>query len=115
MGLSLVPELFTTVKNPLTTERTYGYLGAHGKKLAAGAEFTQIGDLVDVLTGDKRYKTRATDALQRDLTNSNGPKIEIIKTPPPILKDDTTGAIKVLDLNSSTLGVVDPSWGAYTD
>lgn len=104
--------LYTTVKNPLSFSRTYGYLGAHGKTLPAGAHFTQIGDLVDVMTGDKRYKVRATDALERDILAD---KIEIISTPRPILKDGSTSDIKMLDLDAAALGVVDPCWGAYND
>jgi hypothetical protein len=104
--------LYTTVKNPLAFSRTYGYLGAHGKLLPAGAHFTQIGDLVDTLMGSKRYKKRQTAALERDLLNS---KIEIITTPRPILKDATTSAIKALDLDAAAIGVIDPCWGAYTD
>src|SRR3974390_2037603 len=95
--------LFTTVKNPLAFGRTYGYLGAHGRDLPAGAHFSMIGDIVDVLTGDKRYKVRATDALQRDLLHVPA-KIEIITTPRPILKDDSTSAIKMLDLSAGSLG-----------
>jgi hypothetical protein len=105
-------DLFTTVKNPLAFSRSYGYLGSHGKTLPAGAHFTQIGNLVDTLIGDKRYKKRSTDSLQRDLLNS---KIEIISTPRVILKDAATFDIKVLNLTGAALGTLDPSWGAYND
>jgi len=104
--------LYTTVKNPLTFSRVYGYLGTHGKTLPAGVRFTQIGNLVDTLIGDKRYKKRGTAALERDLLNS---KIEIISTPRPILKDAATFDIKALNLTGGVLGTVDPSWGAYND
>lgn len=105
--------LYTTVKNPLGSTHVYGYLGVHGKTLAGGASFTQIGDLLDVvqMRGQATSK-RKTDAIERDLLNS---RLEIIQTPSVVLKDDTTGEIKVLDLDGGTLGVVDPSWGAYTD
>lgn len=109
-----VPCLYTTVKNPLSYTRTYGYVGAHGRDLTSGAEYSMIGDIVDVLTGDKRYKVRATHALQRDLLNVP-PRIEIISTPPPIFKDTVTFAIKTLGLTSGALGVIDPCWGSYTD
>ena len=105
--------LFTTVKNPLSTARTYGYLGAHGRTLAAGAHFTQIGNLVDAIAPNNVSKSyRKTDALQRDLLV---PNIVIINTPSVILKDATTSEIKAFRLNGGALGVVDPSWGAYTD
>lgn len=104
--------LYTTVKNPLAFPRTYGYLGAHGKLLPAGAHFTQIGDLVDTLIGDKRYKKRGTAALERDLLAD---KIEIITTPRPILKDAATFDIKMLNLTGGVLGTLDPCWGAYND
>lgn len=105
--------LFTTVKNPLARSRVYGYLGYHGATLAGGATFTQIGHLVDYAAAGKPTHKRWTDAIQRDLL-AVPPALEILSTPPPILLDDTTLAVKVLDLNSGSLGVVDPSWGAYT-
>jgi hypothetical protein len=104
--------LYTTVKNPLAFARSYGYLSAHGKTLPAGAHFTQIGDLVSTMIGDKRYKKRSTSSLERDLLNS---KIEIISTPRVILKDAATFDIKVLNLTGGVLGTLDPSWGAYND
>ena len=104
--------LYVTVKNPLTFSRSYGYLGVHGKTLGAGVHFTQIGDLVSVMTGDKRYKKRATAALERDLLND---KIEIISSPRVILKDAATFDIKALNLTGTVLGTIDPSWGAYND
>lgn len=107
--------LFTTVKNPLTYARTYGYLGAHGKTLPAGARFSQIGDLVDTMIGDKRYKKRSTDALQRDLLATPTARIQIITTPRPILKDAATFDIKMLNLTGAALGTLDPCWGAYND
>jgi hypothetical protein len=105
-------DLYTTVRNPLTNARTYGYLGAAGRLLPAGAHFTFIGDLVSTLIGDKRYKRRQTAALERDLLAG---RIELISTPRIILRDATTAAIKVLDLNGGVLGTLDPSWGAYVD
>jgi hypothetical protein len=108
-----ISHLYTVVKNPTTASRTYGYLGAHGKTLAPGASYSQVGSLVDALAQDDMQKsTRRMDSFQRDLLNS---KIELISTPRTVLKDATTGAIKTLRLNSTTLGTVDPSWGAYTD
>ncbi len=105
--------LYTTVKNPLAFSRPYGYLGAHGRTLAAGASFSQIGDLVDSMLGrHSRWERRNTAALERDLLAD---KIEIIRTPRPILKDAVNDEIKALDLSGGILGVIDPSWGAFTD
>ena len=105
--------LFTTVKNPAGATKTFGYLGAHGKTLPGLAHFSQIGSLVDAIAHDTIFKSyRKTDALQRDLIAG---VIEIISTPAVILKDSVSGAIKALSLSGGALGVVDPSWGAYTD
>lgn len=105
-------DLFTTVKNPLASTHVYGYLGYHGKTLLAGAEFTQIGNLIDYAAAGKPTHKRWTDAIQRDLLAG---RIVLISTPRVILKDTVTKAIKGLKLTSGALGTVDPSWGAYTD
>lgn len=105
--------LFTTVKNPLGTTRTYGYLGAHGRELPAGAHFTQIGSLVDAIAPNNISKSyRKTDALQRDLLAVN---IIIVNTPAVILKDTVNSQVKALKISGGALGITDPSWGAYTD
>jgi len=105
--------LYTTVKNPLGASRPFGYLGAHGRTLPGLAHFSQIGDLVDAIAPDTIYKSyRKTNALQRDLLAG---RIVIITTPALILKDTATSAIKAVKLTGGALGIVDPSWGAYTD
>lgn len=105
--------LYTTVKNPSPQARTYGYLGAHGRTLAGLAHFSQIGDLIDAIAPDTIYKSyRKTNAIQRDLLAN---RLVLITTPALILKDSATGAIKAVKLTGGALGVVDPSWGAYTD
>lgn len=105
--------LFTTVKNPLSTSRVYGYLGTHGKTLPGGAHFSFAGHIADqIMSGQPATKKRKLDSLQRDLIAG---KIVITQTPRPILKDATTSEIKALDLDTGSLGTVDPSWGAYTD
>jgi hypothetical protein len=105
--------LFTTVKNPLASAKSYGYLGAHGRTLPGLGSFSQVGDLVDAIAPDTIYKSyRKSNAIQRDLLAG---RIEIIKTPALILKDTVNNQIKAVTLAGGVLGVIDPSWGAYTD
>jgi hypothetical protein len=105
--------LFTTVKNPLGQSKTYGYLGAHGKTLPGLGHFSQIGDLIDAIAPDTIYKSyRKSNAIQRDLLAS---RLVIITTPALILKDTANSQIKAVKLTGGALGIIDPSWGAYTD
>jgi len=41
-----VPGLYTTVKNVSGAARVFGFLGAHGKRLANNETYTVPGDLV---------------------------------------------------------------------
>lgn len=105
--------LFTTVRNPSGQARTYGYLGAHGRTLPGLGHFSQIGDLIDAIAPNNISKTyRKTNAIQRDLLAN---RLVLITTPALILKDSATSAIKAVKLTGGVLGIVDPSWGAYTD
>jgi hypothetical protein len=106
-------DLYTTVKNIMTTARTFGYLSTHGKLLPAGAHFTQVGDLVSAIAPNNTSKSiRKVRALERDLLNN---RLEIISTPAVILKDTVSNEIKKITLTDGALGAADPSWGAYTD
>jgi len=105
--------LFTTVKNALGTTRAFGYLGPHGRTLPGYAHFSQVGNLIDAIAPNNISKTyRKTNAIQADLLAG---RIVLIRTPAVILKDAISGAIKALNLSGGTLGVVDPSYGSYTD
>lgn len=99
--------LYTTVINPTEQSRTYGYLGAHGRTLAAGEQYLHPGNLLDQLAS----KPRQHAALVRDLDAGD---LAIMSTPAPILWDNTADEAKVLVLADGTLGVTDSEFGPYS-
>lgn len=78
-------DLYTTLKNIGSAERFFGYVGRHGKRLAAAATVTVFGHLSAQLGWNRRKQ----QALERDLLAS---KITILSTPRPIIKDTAADA-----------------------
>jgi len=97
--------LYTTVRNVGDTDKTFGFLGEHGKRLAVGEVKTFRGNLLSKLgatTSARRFK-----ALERSLEAGH---LSIVSTPAVHLQDLTTGYAKVLSLTGGTLGAADPCW-----
>jgi len=99
--------LYTTVKNVSGKERVFGFLGARGKRLAANEVATLPGNLINHL-GDGSWSVRRFRALERSLKDNES--LEIVSTPSVHLYDAETDDTKLLELESGSLGVVDPCW-----
>lgn len=100
--------LFTTVRNLSGKTRTFGFLGAHGKRLAANESFTQPGDLVSKL-GNK-LSQRQFKSLEGALGVRSS--LEIVSSPAVYLYDEEDDVTKELALQGGLLGTVDPQWSA---
>lgn len=98
--------LYTTVQNVSGKERTFGYLGVRGMRLAAGEVVTVRGDLVSKL--GNMTSARRFQALERSL-DENG-SLEIVSTPAVHIYDAVLDQTKVLALQNNQLGIVDPCW-----
>ncbi len=87
-----------------------GFLPPHGRELAANEEFTVFGNILDVIAtrnGDRVTSRRHIQSFEAAINDGS---LVIVHTPNPILQDATTGVTKMLRLNSSALGAVDPCW-----
>lgn len=106
--------LYTTIRNR-GAEKVFGFLPPHGRRLAAGEEFTVFGNLdTAIIRGDRLESRRCIMALEDAINRGD---IEIIHTPAPILQDRTTGSSKQLTVTGGTLGTRDPCWrfeGSYS-
>lgn len=102
----LTANLTTKVRNISSKTCTFACL-PRSKRLAPGEEYTFDGDIFAALKGNRRKLKGLTDALRNRL-------LAIVNTPNVHLFDDTLDNTKVLSLNNGTLGVTDPSWGAYS-
>jgi hypothetical protein len=104
-------DLFTTVKNVSGRELTFGFLGAHGVKLANNATFSVPGDLVTKL-GAQRSQ-RQFKALERALTTN---LLEIVKSPSVYLLSETGGVTRELAMaETEELGTTVPSFNGGGD
>lgn len=101
--------LYSTVKNTSGKAMIFGFLPPHGKKLANNESFTVFGDIREaVARSPERASCRRSMIAFENCIESGD--LTIIKTPAPILQDETTEATKQLRLNNGSLGVIDPCW-----
>lgn len=95
--------LYTTVKNTSGVETTFGFLGTHGKRLAADETYSVRGDLVSKLGAQR--SSRQFKALETALTSG---ALQILSSPAVYLQDGDT--VAELALQGRVLGTVDPKW-----
>lgn len=101
-----VPGLYTTVKNTSGAEATFGFLGAHGKRLANNATYTVPGDLVAKLGNGGRGTQRAFKALEKALEAGD---LIIVNSPAVYLTDTADGSHDEVKLTSNSLGTQSPA------
>jgi len=104
--MALVPGLYTTVKNISGAEATFGFLGAHGKRLADNGTYTVPGDLVAKLGNGGKGSQRAFKALEKALNSGD---LVITKSPAVYLTDTADNSIDEVNLSSNTLGTASPA------
>ncbi len=97
--------LYTTVENTSGAEKVFGFLGTHGKRLAANETYTVPGDLVTKL-GAKR-SMRQFKALEAALSVGD---LKIVSSPAVYLYDATDEVTRELEISGGVLGTVDPQW-----
>lgn len=100
-----VPGLYTTVKNVSGAARVFGFLGAHGKRLANNETYTVPGDLVATVGKGGRGGQRQFKALERALEDGT---LVITKSPAVYLTDEDDGSVDQVNLDANTLGTKTP-------
>ena len=107
-----VPGLYTTVKNVSGAARVFGFLGAHGKRLANNETYsvpgdlvTKLGDLVSTVGKGGRGGQRQFRALELALEDGD---LVITKSPAVYLTDEDDGNIAQLNLDTNALGTKSP-------
>ena len=101
-----VPGLYTTVKNTSGAEATFGFLGAHGKRLANNATYTVPGDLVAKLGNGGRGTQRAFKALEKALEAGD---LVIVNSPAVYLTDVDDGSIDQVQVNDGAVETTTPA------
>jgi hypothetical protein len=102
--------LYTTVQNLTGKAHSFGFLGAHGRRLAANEQYSEYGNLLQKVASRFPWSRRRSEALERALLGS---RLAIISTPIGVVKDATTGNSKMLTLTNGTLGVADTCFPAF--
>lgn len=98
--------LRTTVKNVSGKTRSFGFLGAHGMRLAPDEIVTVSGNLIEKLGGT--LSQRRFQALEKSL-DTNG-SLMILSTPAVFVRDETDDRTRQIALDNGVLGVTDPCW-----
>jgi len=104
--------LYTSVRNIAPTEKFFGFLPPHGRRLACGEELSFWGTIQSWLT---RFtpNERGRRSLEEALAGEN-PAIAIVKSPAVHLFDETLDETKILTLDGGNFAAADPCWGAYS-
>lgn len=97
--------LYTTVENTSGADKVFGFLGTHGKRLAANGTFTVPGDLVSKLGGQRSQ--RKFKALEAALTAGD---LKIVSSPAVYLYDAEAEVTREVELAAGVLGTIDPQW-----
>lgn len=97
--------LYTTVENTSGVAKVFGFLGTHGKRLAANETYTVPGDLVTKLGASRSQ--RKFKALEKALQDGD---LAIVSSPAVYLYDATDEVTRELSLDNAVLGTVDPQW-----
>lgn len=98
--------LYTKVRNISGATRTFAYLGARGKTLAANETYLHPGNLAEQLAA--KTSNREFNALKRSLDDHQS--LEIVSTPSVHLYDEVRDETQVLALRGGDLGMTDPCW-----
>lgn len=101
--------LNTTVRNVSGQTLYFGFLGPRGKRLAAGEEFSVVGNLESLLN---RNDVRTRQLFERAV-QPGGP-LAVVETPNPHIYDEGKDRTYMLDLQNGALKVSDPCWGQFS-
>ncbi len=100
--------LFSTVKNNSGRVQNFGFLPPHGRTLAIDEEFTVFGHITEAMIRFERVTDkRHIDALQRAVDRGD---LLILNTPNPIMQDINDATVKMVQLDTGSLTLVDPCW-----
>lgn len=99
----------TKVRNMTGKSAVFGFLPPHGKRLAAGEEYTFFGSpssLAAAITR-KRHRQAFEDALQ------NGDLV-VVYTPAAHVYDADLDVTKTLGVTNGSVVANEPCWGEYS-
>jgi len=104
-------ELYTVVENLTGGERTFGFLGPRGMRLAAGEVVAIPGDLLGALAAQNQQggRRRQFNALERSL---KAERIRINSRPTPVYFDAVNENPTSLAIQGGILGIVDPTYNS---
>jgi hypothetical protein len=97
---------YTTVRNTSGAARHFGYLGSYGVRLAAGADYAEMGDLVAKLAKDKKQ----FDSFAADLLAN---RIEVLSTPPQVAYDNVLTQVRFIGTSNGSPVSTPPTYGSY--
>ena len=108
MSATSNPCLYSTVRNTSGVTKRFMGLPPHGRTLEDGEEYSIWGDLLEAIFLHGRDAGQRFAASFEALLDSGD--LTIVKTPSPILFDDTDDLTQILKLDNGVLYAADPCW-----
>jgi hypothetical protein len=99
--------LYSTVKNTSGAEAHFPFLGSNGVNLAEDGEYSQWGDIRERVANIFGGFGRQEESLEGCLVDGS---LTIVKTPPPILYDETLDQSVMLVVDDDTLAAAPVCW-----
>jgi hypothetical protein len=101
--------LETKVRNMSGKAAVFGFLPPHGKKLAAGDEYTFFGSMTGLLQAitSKRKREAFIAAVKSG-------DIVVVSTPSPLFYDETLDVTKTIKVANNSISTADPCGITYS-
>lgn len=99
--------LFSVVKNTSGLRKRFSVLPPHGVELDANEEYTVFGSVLEALQRSSVTGRANSDAFTRLVDAGD---LEIRALPKPILTDEGTDEVKMIELLDGELILRDPCW-----
>jgi len=99
--------LMSVLRNTSGAEMFFGFIPAHGKRLAAAEEISVFGNILEAINRGDRFGNRHMNALLDALDRGD---ITIVSTPAPILFDETNQTSHILQIDGGNVEIADVCW-----
>jgi len=99
--------LMSVLRNTSGVEMFFGFIPAHGRRLAAAEEISVFGNILEAVNRGDRSGNRHMNALLDSLDRGD---ITIVSTPAPVLFDETLQTSHILGIDNGNVVISDVCW-----
>lgn len=99
--------MYSVIRNVSGGTKNFPWIPPHGRELAANAEVSIFGSILEAVNRGDRFGPEPMDSLEAAVERGD---IEIRTLPKPILMDELLDDVKVISLVNDALVLEDPCW-----